>query len=381
MSDSEHSDAGLGGPIRSAPTEPYIPPGAAPVTATTFNPFAALGLDPGTATAADLRPAFLRAIRHRHEGTIARFPATAGLFPSQVQVNAAHDYLRAPGSLAAARNRWRYTHRAVFFPRLGLGDVGVFAASAAAPAAAAAAAAATPGPRRPAAAAAAAAAATATPNTGSSFRPSPSSSGGFFSGGSSGPCRNATNFANFADFAGSSSNNPFTFSSSSSDDDTANASPTPTNRRTRPSAANAAAATAATASGAAVSSAGGAAVSSASGAGARRAPARSSNRSGGSSMRNSSILNPVTNDRIIVGEWANATAATPNAVVAGFDTRGRIFYRVINKDINSNTVAAPTATATRFEDINFRAAYQNMTAGQVRTAIDQHLRLAPFLRP
>jgi hypothetical protein len=98
-------------------------------------------------------------------------------------------------------------------------------------------------------------------------------------------------------------------------------------------------------------------------------------------MRNSSILNPVTNDRIIVGEWANATAATPNAVVAGFDTRGRIFYRVINEDINGNTVAAPTATATRFEDINFRAAYQNMTAGQVRTAIDQHLRLAPFLRP
>jgi hypothetical protein len=70
-----------------------------------------------------------------------------------------------------------------------------------------------------------------------------------------------------------------------------------------------------------------------------------------------------------------------NAVIAGFDARGRIFYRVTNEDINGNAVAAPTATATRFEHINFRAAYQNMTVAQVRAAVDQHLRLNPSERP
>jgi hypothetical protein len=99
-------------------------------------------------------------------------------------------------------------------------------------------------------------------------------------------------------------------------------------------------------------------------------------------MRNTSIPNPITNDRITVGTWANATAAaTPNAVVAGFDSRGRIFYRITNEDLHGNSVAAPTATATRFEQINFRAPYQNMTADQVRTTVDAHLRLNPFMRP
>ena len=99
----------------------------------------------------------------------------------------------------------------------------------------------------------------------------------------------------------------------------------------------------------------------------RRVPARPNNRSGG--------------ERIIVGTWANAMSATANAVVAGFDARGRLFYRIVNEDALGNRTAAPTATATRFEYINFRAAYQNMTADQVRTAVDQHLRLNAFQRP
>jgi hypothetical protein len=94
------------------------------------------------------------------------------------------------------------------------------------------------------------------------------------------------------------------------------------------------------------------------------------------------MANPIVNDRITVGTWANATAAaTPNAVVAGFDVRGRMFYRIVNEDMHGNPVAAPTATATRFEDVVFRGPYQNMTAAQVRTAVDQHLRLNPFARP
>jgi len=108
---------------------------------------------------------------------------------------------------------------------------------------------------------------------------------------------------------------------------------------------------------------------------------RPSNRSGGGATRNAAIANPNTNERITVGEWRNATGATANAVVAGFDARGRIFYRITNADLQGNPVAAPTATATRFEDINFRAPYQGMTAGGVRVAVDAHLRMNPFQRP
>lgn len=74
------------------------------------------------------------------------------------------------------------------------------------------------------------------------------------------------------------------------------------------------------------------------------------------------MANPVTNKRITMSTWANATATTANAVVAGFDARGRMFYCIVNEDIHGNPVAAPTTTATRFEDVVFRAPYQNMIA-------------------
>jgi hypothetical protein len=364
------SNNDLGGYNRPPPP-PYVPPTAAPVNATDFDPFAALGLHPATATVVDLRPAYLRSMRHRHEAAIARFPATATHFPSQVQVQQAYDYLSAGGTIATARNRWSDSHVAVFFPRLAPGDPAAFApaagpataAAAAGPAAAAAAGPSTATPNRPTAAAAAAA---ATPATGSSYHPSSGAS-------SSGPrkARRTAATGSGSSPATGTADNPLSLSSSDDDASNGRGSPTPApmNLRSRP----AAAAAAATGSGpAAVGRP----------APRRRAPARTANRSGGSSSRNSSVPNPVLGERITVGTWANATAAaTPNAVVAGFDARGRIFYRIINEDANGNAVAAPTATATRFEDINFRAPYQNMTADQVRTAIDQHLRLNPFLRP
>jgi hypothetical protein len=111
-------------------------------------------------------------------------------------------------------------------------------------------------------------------------------------------------------------------------------------------------------------------------------PRRPVNRSGGNgSSRNAAIVNPVTNDTINVGTWRNAIAASPNAVVAGFDVRGRMFYRIIRQDATGNPVSAPTATSTRFEDIIFRGPYQNMNAATVRVAVDRHLRLQAFQRP
>lgn len=103
-------------------------PGKAPINPTDFNPFAALGLDPRTATHEQLRLAYRAAMRHRHEGTILRHPATAKNFPQQVQVQQAFDYLDA-GQIASARCQWAPLHRAVFHPSLPVGDPNVFTVS------------------------------------------------------------------------------------------------------------------------------------------------------------------------------------------------------------------------------------------------------------
>jgi hypothetical protein len=58
-----------------------------------------------------------------------------------------------------------------------------------------------------------------------------------------------------------------------------------------------------------------------------------------------------------------------------------MFYRITTLGLLGGDVPAPTATATRFEDINFRAPYQNMDASQVRVAIDAHLRMPVLSRP
>ena len=58
----------------------------------------------------------------------------------------------------------------------------------------------------------------------------------------------------------------------------------------------------------------------------------------------------------MVGEWTGSTSRVQNAVAAGFDRFGRIFYRTINLDISMNIdIVAPTATAIWFEDIDLRS--------------------------
>ncbi len=377
--------SGLGGFDRPH-DQPYEPAEAAPVTATDFNPFAALGLHPATATSANLRPNFLQAMRHRHEGTIARFPATANFFPSQVEVQQAYDYLSAPNCLAIAASNWVKEHHAVFFPHEDLGSTEAFLATATRFSATTGAGPCTPnrptsrapGPSTGHATGPSTGRATGSstgPTTGSSFHPSP---GGFSSGPRKSRRTTATG-AGSSPATGATADNPLTLSSISSDDETGpnlgNGSPTPApiTLRSRPSAP--------TATGGPPPGTVGRPAGRARARAGARAAARTANRSSGSSVRNASITNPITNDRIIVGEWAHATAATPNAVVAGFDIRGRLFYRITNEDLNGGTVPAPIATATSFQDVNFRLPYQGMSANQVRIAVDQHLRLPAFSRP
>jgi hypothetical protein len=104
-----------------------MPPRRAPVMPTDFNPFTALGLQPATATQTDLRPAFFRAIRHLHESVTARHTASANLFPSQVQVQAAYDYLTAGTQFfSEAVNQWTRGHQDIFHPWLPIGNVDAF---------------------------------------------------------------------------------------------------------------------------------------------------------------------------------------------------------------------------------------------------------------
>jgi hypothetical protein len=102
-------------------------PGKAPINPTEFNPFAALDLDPQTATPEQLRLAYRAAMRHRHEAAVLRHPNTASNLPQQVQVQQAFDYLDA-GQIANARFQWSPLHRAVFHPTLPVGHPNVFTA-------------------------------------------------------------------------------------------------------------------------------------------------------------------------------------------------------------------------------------------------------------
>jgi len=78
-------------------------------------------------------------------------------------------------------------------------------------------------------------------------------------------------------------------------------------------------------------------------------------------VRQVSLPNPNTVERIIVGEWANATAILQNAIVGGFDIHGRFFYRITRQDMQGNDVPYRTATATNFNGVIFRHPYNNLT--------------------
>jgi hypothetical protein len=404
-----------------------------------FNPFAALGLDPTTATQDSLRNAYFQSLRHRHETTTIRLPATAGFFPLWREVIEAYEYLKGL-TFYGFRNtctEWARKHRVRFNPLLPVGDPGVFVNTTA-----------TATPSRPP---------LTTPSnngsvprsnfsTSSSSSYRPSGRGGYSSGGSSyqpratrqNPqlkkadtrARNSNRPSGSGAGAGTpgSQEDPFVLSSSDDESDgpttpTPKGPTTPTpksrsrlynfssggghtttnSRQSRPYSFSGAGGTS-SANAASGGSGGPASGGTTSASGAHRASLRSrrggrstslgprggrstlsgsgGRRSSGDSTRFTPIANPVTNDRITVGTWANATAANANTVVAGFDTRGRVFYRITNRDLNGNPVPrGPTATTTRFEDINFRAPYRNMDASEVRLAVDRHLRMNAFQRP
>jgi len=386
-----------------------------PVPAPDYNPFAALALDPTTGidiTAEDVRRARGRATRHRHEATTNRFPHTASAFPSMAQVNASHDYLLdTPRNIRSATRRWRGRHHNVFFPEYPLGDPRVFQPAAATP---------TPSP-------------TATPRSGPSATARPNApSGGYqphpagcrcytctmgrnangeaapsgphpfrchcpqcnFPGNarpSSGtrssarPAASGTAGSGFSPSSGTG-DDPIELSSGSDDtgggeadddnepividtddesyrDDDEEDEPLPSlSREPRPYGGNMSSAPRARGRGR--------------GSGVHRGGGGRS-----TSARNTPIANPITNDRIIVGTWRHATGNPANAVTAGFDNRGRIFYRITNRTLAGNTIAAPNATATNFRDIILRGPYRNMLPDHLRSVIDQHLRLPPNQRP
>jgi hypothetical protein len=88
------------------------------------------------------------------------------------------------------------------------------------------------------------------------------------------------------------------------------------------------------------------------------------------STRYAPIINPITNDRIIVGIWRSATATPPNAIIAGFDRHGRVFYSITNQDLARNSVTASIATATTLREIRLRNPYWNINPAQLYLVVD-----------
>lgn len=360
-------------PIDFAPNPPVLAP--------EYNPFAALGLDPtrsngsgSSITAEDVSNARRRAARHRHETALSRFPETATAFPSMAQVNAAYDYLLdRMTNIRSATAAWAYRHNNVFFPQYELGDPHVFGAAPLA----------TASGSRSSASATARSSCPACPatSTANGFQRS-SATGASTTAQSSRPARCPAAIATapstptgtheqLIELSSDESNNPTNRSPSresnpEDEDEEDDNMPLPSlTRERRPYRGP---------------------ITPLSSPRVRRARGSGSGSvQRSSSSRHTSIANPITNDRIIVGIWLPAAGSgnpgRPNAVAAGFDQRGRVFYRITNRDLAGNTVTAPNATATNFQDIRLRRPYQNMNPAQLRLAVDRHLRLPADRRP
>ncbi|KAN0095904.1 hypothetical protein V8E51_016615 [Hyaloscypha variabilis] len=91
---------------------------------------------------------------------------------------------------------------------------------------------------------------------------------------------------------------------------------------------------------------------------------------------------PVTDDHIFIREWA--ASPDPNsrhAVVAGYDRRRRLNYRIIHQNLSGDPIRAPLIsqnTPVTFESIIFRAPYQNQTAELIRGLLHPHLKMNKF---
>lgn len=97
-----------------------------------------------------------------------------------------------------------------------------------------------------------------------------------------------------------------------------------------------------------------------------------------------SIQNPVLGDEIIVGSWVNSpriNGVGPNAVVAVFDQRGHLNYRIVARTVDGTVISAPTATSISLSNINLRWPYAGLSSNRLRAMIDEHLRLPRYQRP
>ena len=113
-------------------------------------------------------------------------------------------------------------------------------------------------------------------------------------------------------------------------------------------------------------------------------PTMGSRSAGSPGMRMAPVENPVLGDEVVVGTWAHAPlggGAIPNAVVAVFDRRGRLNFRIVARTIGGNAVPAPNGTSVALSSINLRWPYAGWDPTRLRAMIDQHIRLPRNQRP
>jgi hypothetical protein len=282
-------------------------------TATTYNPFDAIGVQAERMTPAQINQHFRRAALHLRQAT------AMPVFPTQQEINGARDYLTTaaatPQGMTRAVSNW-LGHRQTFFAALPYGDPNVFTATAAT---------ATAGPAGiPVSASSAAPAPPATPHN-PRFRPDARPQ----------PQPSASASAT----PGSSRANPVALDSDDDEydeDEELGAAATATPGMPTPA----------------------------------RAPA---NRSTGRSARAVPAINIDNTMEIVVGTWRNSTATPCNAVIARFDSRGRLNFRIVARSYNGVPVPGPNATATAASSIIFMGQYAGMSYAQVRARLIQQL--------
>jgi hypothetical protein len=375
-----------------------------------FDPFAALGITPAAPFDAKMLTAAMRRSQlHRHEATIIRYPAIANAFPSSSQVNQAYQALSFIGVYIDSRDHWQRHHANIFFPLLPVGSAGVFATPTERNAFIRGLAPLPPPP-------------ISNPSQGRDAR---NASGFTPRRANAGPARPSATPRSATTSSGQpgSAEHPVSLSSSDDDDDDDDDEPSPSfrpprpggfaarfaanqeafrnrNRNRRPSAPAPASPPRRTRSSSPILPEddfaktlpprnifrqreprpyGAAAVTPTPAAAPPRFPPRSTpTRSGGSSRRGQTIANPVIGERIVVG---TATGRS-NLVVASFNAAGQLSFRIVNRNMEGNHVAAPTGTAIALPNIVLRPAfrqYANDIDG-LRAALDAETRLPAALR-
>jgi len=98
------------------------------------------------------------------------------------------------------------------------------------------------------------------------------------------------------------------------------------------------------------------------------------NRGSGRSARAVPVANADATLEIVVGEWRGSTAAPRNAVIARFDARGRLNFRIVARAYGANQpVPGPSATAAAAASIDFMGPYAGMSYEEVRQRLTQQL--------